>query len=419
MRIIFIIVLQLFCFSAIAQNCAIKGVIRDASTNETLPFANISIVNEEKGVASDENGNFYIDKLKPGYITLDISFIGYQSKQTQQILVRNNKTAYIDIALIPQPNVLEGVEVRPAAFVKKEQSPISMQSIGTREIENNPGSNRDISRVIQSFPGVGSTPAFRNDIIIRGGGPAENRFFLDDVEIPVLNHFATQGASGGPVGIINADFIRNVDFYSSAFPAEKYNALSGVLDFKQKDGNLEKTNFQFAVGASEAALTVDGPIGEKTSYIFSVRRSYFQFLFSALRLPFLPTFNDYQLKLKTNIDKKNQLTIISIGALDNLKINTDIKDPEPSQKAILRSIPVNNQWSYTVGAVYKHFTPKGYHTFVLSRNKFNNELYKYPENDNAKPKTFNYNSTETENKFRYEYHLQNSNDMNIIFKTAM
>ncbi len=418
MRIVFIILLQLFYFSLTAQNCAIKGEIHDAATNEPLPFANISIVNQSKGVVSDENGRFYIDKLNPGYVILEVSFIGYKSRQTNQILLRRNKTEYITITLTPLSKMLKGVEVRPASFVKREEAPISMQSIGTREIENNPGSNRDISRVIQSFPGVGSTRAFRNDIIIRGGGPAENRFFLDDVEIPVLNHFATQGASGGPAGIINADFIRNVDFYSSAFPAEKYNALSGVLDFKQKDGNLEKTSFQFAVGASEAALTVDGPIGKKTSCIFSVRRSYLQFLFSAIGLPFLPTFNDYQLKLKTNIDKKNQFTIISIGALDHLKINTDIKDPEPSQKAVIRSIPVNNQWSYTVGAVYKHFAKKGYHTFVLSRNKFNNELYKYPENDSTKPKTFNYNSTETENKFRYEYHLQNSS-IKAVFSTNM
>ncbi len=388
-----------------AQNCVLKGVVRDAQNNESVPFATIKVLESTQAVVCDVEGNFSINNLKPGYVVLEVASIGYKTQQSYEILVSKRQVAFVEIDLEPQANILKDIEVRPSNFVKREEAPVSMQSIGIKEIENNPGSNRDISRVIQSFPGVGSTPAFRNDIIIRGGGPSENRFFLDDVEIPVLNHFATQGASGGPVGIINADFIRNVDFYSSAFPAAKYNALSGVLDFKQKDGNKDRANLQFAVGASEASFTVDGPLGKKATYVFSVRRSYLQFLFSAIGLPFLPTFNDYQLKTKIKFNKRNQLNIISIGSLDFMKINKDLEDPTPSQQAILNSIPVNNQWSYTIGGVYKHFFKKGYHTVVVSRNMLNNELYKYPENDESKNRSFDYTSTETENKLRYEYHL--------------
>ncbi len=391
-----------------AQSSVLKGVVRDAQNNAPLAFANVGIVGKNIGTSTKDDGTFLIENLEAGSVVLEVSYLGYVSRQTNEILLNNNKTAYIEIALEPQANALPDIVIRPASFVKKATSPISMQSIGIREIENNPGSNRDVSRVIQSFPGVGATPAFRNDVIIRGGGPSENRFFLDDVEIPVLNHFATQGASGGPVGIINADFIRNIDFYSSSFPAAKYNALSGVLDFKQKDGNPDKTNVQFAIGASEASLTLDGPIGKKTTYIASVRRSYLQFLFSGIGLPFLPTFNDYQIKTKTKFDQNNQLTVISIGSLDHLRINDNIKHPTPSQEAILSSIPINNQWSYTIGAVYKHFFKKGHHTLVLSRNKLSNQLYKYPENDESQNKTFDYMSSETENKLRYEYHLRHS-----------
>jgi len=307
----------------------------------------------------------------------------------------------------PSEQTLEEVVITVDPFAKTQEAPLSMQSVGIKEIESNPGSNRDISRVIQSFPGVGSTPAFRNDVIIRGGSPSENRFYLDGVEIPVLNHFSTQGASGGPVGIINADFIQRLDFYSGSFPASKYNALSGMLDFKQKEGSKDKTNFQFAIGSSDAALTVDGPIGEKTSYIFSLRRSYLQFLFSALELPFLPTYNDYQLKIKTNIDQKNQISVISIGSLDNLTLNTGIENPDASQEYLLSQIPVNNQWSYTFGIVYRHFFDKGFHTLVLSRNMLNNQFYKYPDNDESQDKSFDYLSTEAENKLRYELTYNN------------
>jgi hypothetical protein len=412
------IVLILLSSSVWAQNGQIKGKISDAENNEPLPFANILLDGTNVGTTSDLDGNFHLQGLSPGYQKLRISFIGYKTQITDDVFVSNTNIPFLEIQLETDESVLQEVVVKADPFRKKEEAPISMQSIGIKELESNPGSNRDISRVIQSFPGVGSTPAFRNDVIIRGGGPSETRFFLDDVEIPVINHFSTQGASGGPVGIINADFIQNVDFYSSSFPAAKYNALSGILDFKQKEGSKDKTNFQAALGASEASLTVDGPIGRSTSYIFSVRRSYLQFLFAALELPFLPTFNDYQLKVKTNIDSKNQVTLISIGSLDNLTLNKNIDDPDASQEYILSQIPVNNQWSYTIGSVYKHFFDHGYHTVVLSRNMLNNRFYKYPDNDESLDKSLDYRSTEAENKFRYELSAR-SGDLKINASTNL
>jgi hypothetical protein len=401
-KFIFIIHLLFIGVVIFAQNAQIKGKLTDASNNEPLGFANVIVEGTKTGAVTDLDGNFIITGLKPGYIRLTATYLGYKTLISSDILVSNNNIPFIELSMEPSSKILSEVLITVDPFTKKQESPISMLSISTKEIESNPGSNRDISRVIQSFPGVGSTPNFRNDVIIRGGGPSENRFYLDDVEIPVLNHFSTQGASGGPVGIINADFIKSVDFYSGSFPANKYNALSGILDFKQKDGSKDKTNLQLAIGASEASVTLDGPAGKKSNYIFSVRRSYLQYLFSAIGLPFLPTFNDYQFKFKTDFDKKNQLTIISIGSLDNNSLNTAIENPDLTQQYILSQIPVNNQWSYTFGTVYKNFFDKGYHTFVYSRNMLDNILYKYPENDETKARILDYYSRESENKLRYE-----------------
>ncbi len=401
---IFILLYSVVIFS---QSAEVHGKITDVTNNEPVAFANVIVAGTNIGATSDFNGEFFITGLAPGYVKLQVSFIGYKPAFSADVLVSNSSIPFVEIKLEPTQELLNEVVVNADPFDKVLEAPLSMQSIRVKEIESNPGSNRDISRVIQSFPGVGSTPAFRNDVLIRGGGPSENRFFLDGIEIPVLNHFSTQGASGGPVGIINADFIQSVDFYSGSFKASSYNALSGVLDFKQKEGSKDKTNVQFAIGASEAAFTLDGPIGEKTSYIFSVRRSYLQFLFSAIGLPFLPTFNDYQFKLRSDIDEKNKLTVISIGSLDNLKLNTGIEDPDEGQEYILNQIPINNQWSYTFGIVYNNFFKNGYHTLVLSRNMLNNEFYKYPNNDENQPKNFDYSSSEAENKFRYELSLNN------------
>ena len=399
-----IFVLIMTPFILLAQRASLSGKVYDKISNEPLPFVNVVVSGTSIGSATDKDGHFELNNLTPGFIRVEASFVGYKKAISSEIEVSNAKTAFIEIKLEKSESEIEEVKVTASPFRKTLESPVSLRSIGIGEIEKAPGANRDISKVIQSFPGVQSTPAYRNDIIIRGGGPSESRFYLDGVEVPFINHFATQGASGGPVGILNADFIREVNLYSGAFPANRGNALSGVLEFNQIDGNEEKLQFSGTVGASEIAATLDGPIGEKTNFVFSVRQSYLQFLFSALELPFLPTFTDMQFKIRTRFDAKNELTLIGLGANDINKLNLDIKNPDEDQKYILGQLPENEQWSYTFGAVYKHYRENSYQTFVASRSHLNNTAYKYLENDNSSEdnKILDYNSEEIENKLRFE-----------------
>lgn len=392
-----------------AQNGIIEGKILNARNNEPIPFSNIIINGTTIGSTSDLDGKFIFTGIEPGYIKLVASSIGFEKTITEEIYVTNSKRTYIEIRMEETITNLEEVVVKAATFKQKKESPVSLRTIGIKEIEKNPGGNRDISRVIQSFPGVSSTPAFRNDVIVRGGGAGENSFYLDGVEIPNLNHFSTQGASGGPVGIINTDFIREVDFYSGAFPANRGGALSSVIEMRQIEGNKEKWGLKGALGASDLALTANGPISEKSTLIFSVRRSYLQFLFGVIGLPFLPTYNDYQLKYKIRFDEKNELSVISLGALDQFELNKEANDT-PEQRYILNYIPVNEQWNYTFGVVYKHYREKSYDTYVFSRNFLNNRSYKYINNDETNENNLlqDYQSDEIENKFRYENTYRNN-----------
>lgn len=403
-RIILIQIVFLLSLFAGAQNGKLKGKISDALTNEPLPFVNVVVSGTTNGTVSDLDGNFELAGIKPGYISVEASFVGYKQTISSEVEVSVANTNFIEIVLEKQLEELDEVTVTASPFRKTQESPVSLRTIGIGEIEKSPGANRDISKVIQSFPGVQSTPAYRNDIIIRGGGPSESRFYLDDVEVPFINHFATQGASGGPVGIINADFLREVNYYAGAFPANRGNALSGVLEFNQIDGNKDKLKFQGTLGASELAGTVEGPLGEKTTFVVSARRSYLKFLFSLIELPFLPTFNDMQFKVKTRLDKKNEITFIGLGAIDVFDLNEGIEDPDEQQKYILSQLPVNEQWNYTIGGVYKHFSKNGYHTFVASRSHLNNSSIKYFENDESSEenKILDYESEEIENKLRIE-----------------
>lgn len=385
------------------QTYAIKGIVKDAVSGRPLSYVNVVIWHTAVGAVSDSAGGFEISAVKPGSYRLQTSFVGYKPVVSAEFQVAN-KDVFVAVEMEEARENLGEVQVVASPFRKTAESPLGLRVIGFKEIEKSAGGNRDISRVVQTFPGVASTAAFRNDLMVRGGGPAENRFFLDGVEIPHINHFSTQGASGGPVGIINSDFIREVDFYSAAFPAARGNALSSVLDFKLKDGNKEKFSLRGVLGSSDIGLSVDGPAGPRTTYQVSVRRSYLQFLFDLIGLPFLPTFTDAQFKVKHAFDGRNELTFLGLGAIDDMKLNTGMKDMSEKNQYILTYLPVVKQKTYTLGAVYKHRTENKVFSLILSRSQLHNTNVKYRANDDSSPDnlTLDYRSDEIENKFRSE-----------------
>ena len=412
-------VVFIMCFLTLTgQSGVIKGVVTDATNNETIPFANVFIDQIKTGVATDFDGIYKIENLKPGVYNITYSFVGYNTKSVAEVIVNPNKPTVLDIQLISSSTSLEEVEITASPFQKSFESPVSKRSINATEIYRNPGGNRDISKVIQSLPGVSSSASFRNDIVIRGGAPNENRFYLDGIEVPNINHFATQGSSGGPVGMINVNFIREVDLYTGAFPSNRGNTLSSVMEFKQIDGNTDRIASTFTLGSSDFGLTLDGPINKKTTFVFSARRSYLQFLFQAIGLPFLPTYNDFQFKSKTKINNKNQITVIGLGAIDDFVLNTGINDNILAKENltlddslslernnyILGYLPVSTQWNYATGVNWTSFKENSFQNFILSRNHLNNRSYKYYNNDENNPegKIQDYISQEIENKFRFE-----------------
>lgn len=385
------------------NSCVIKGRVFDVSNNEAVPFANVLVFGTTKGVAADAEGCFRIENIAPGFVRLSVSSVGYKTKISEEFPVYTNAERTADISLEAVSTALEQVTVKVSPFRKTADSPVSLQRIGIAEIEKNPGGNRDISKVVQSMPGVLSSPAFRNDFVVRGGGPSENRFYLDEVELPNLNHFATQGASGGVVSIVNIDFVKEVNFYSGAFPAAAGNMLSSMLDFHQMEGNPDRVKVRATFGATDYGLSLDGPLIPKTTFLFSARRSYLKMLFGIIGLPFLPVYNDFQFKTVTRFDRKNELTLLGIGAYDVNHLNTDMKNPDDHQQYLLNWLPESRQWSYTVGATFKHYGHNWHHLFVLSRSGLHNKIEKYTGNDKHNPKTVDYRSGEMENKFRFEH----------------
>ena len=407
------LIVILFCckFSVFfGQTGTIKGKVFNSINNEPIVLATIEIENTKIGAISDIDGNYIIDNLKPGMYNVICSFIGFQTEFFLEVQVTSSRPTKLEFALIEETTALDEVIIVKSPFNKKIESPVSLKTISASEIYRNPGGNRDISKVIQILPGVGSSASFRNDIIVRGGAPNENRFYLDGIEVPNINHFATQGSSGGPVGMINVNFIREVDFYAGAFPANRGNALSSILEFKQIEGNDEKLNGTFTLGSSDIGLTLDGPIGKKSNFILSARRSYLQILFKALALPFLPTYNDFQYKQTITFNKKNKLTLIGLAAIDDFELNTGVNDRLDDEvkitrnNYILRNLPVNTQQNYTVGVNWKHYATNSFQNVILSRNQLSNKSIKYFDNiEIGENLLLDYDSNEIENKLRLEH----------------
>ncbi len=401
-RLFLALIFCFFSFSVSAQNGIIKGKLINKVNKEPVPFCAVAIDGTAIGANTDEQGAFVFTNLKPGFYNLKTSCIGYKPFILFEVEVNNAKAIFVTLEIEESISEINEIEVTSSAYVKMEESPVSLRTIGVAEIKRNPGGNRDISRVMQSLPGIQISPSFRNDLIVRGGSPNENRFYLEGIEVPVINHFTTQGASGGPVGMLNVDFIKEVSFYAGAFPANRGNALSSVIEFDYKDAREDKPQVSFTVGATDLAATLETPLTKNSGLIIGWRRSYLQFLFQALELPFLPKYDDLQFKYENKLSKKDILEVVGIGALDKVSLNLEANKTD-QQKIILNSIPVSGQWNYTLGTRYRHFRDQSYLTIVVSRNHLKNTANKYENNDEEKGrKLFDYDSHEIENKLRIE-----------------
>jgi len=418
MRISTLLVLLLFLsFSIQAQNTGnITGTVKDKLTQEALIGVSIKLEGSEIGAATDVDGNFRINGIPPKSYNVIASYVGYAPQTKFNVVVTSGNANQLNFELDPDGKSLGEVvvSVNRSVRIASAETPLSIQSLSVEEIKSNPGGNFDISRVVQALPGVGGVAGtgggFRNDLIIRGGGPSENVYYLDGVEIPIINHFSTQGAAGGPAGILNVSFIEDATLATSAFNARYDNTLSSVLQFRQKDGNPEKIQGNFRVGASETALTLEGPLGKKngkTTFLASARRSYLQFLFEAIGLPIRPDYWDFQYKVTHKINAKTTFTALGVGAIDDFYFEAP-KDATPENLYILSSVPGTNQWNYTQGFSLKRLINNGFWNLTFSRNMLDNKLDQFADNFDAKQKDeskriLDIQSQEIENKLRFDF----------------
>lgn len=391
----------------------LTGYVKDSKTGESIPGATVQLIGTQLGANTSQEGFFSIDKIPTKTYNVQVSFIGYETAIKYNVVIRSGGVPDLNFELKESSTELEDVVVIANPFEKIEETPLSIQKLSREEIATYPGGNNDIAKVVQSLPGVsGSIGGFRNDVIIRGGAPNENVYYLDGIEIPNINHFATQGSAGGPVGLLNVSFFEGVTLSTSAFGAQYDNVLSGVLQFDQRNGNARDFKTNIRVGSSETALTMEGPLFRKrnsqedsnTSFIVSVRRSYLQLIFDLIGLPILPDYWDFQYKVTHKIDKYNELLVTGVGSVDDFRVN-ELDEFDADQQATQDQVPIIRQRTNTVGISWKNRfkNGSGFMTTTLSNNFLTNNFRQYTDNINQTGLFLQNVSTETETKLRFNY----------------
>ncbi len=388
-------------------NGIITGRVIDKISKEALPGVNILIVGTTTGAATDINGVFEIRGLAAGTYQVRASFVGYNSLIKTDVIVSNSSPVNLLFELTESVIQLEGVTVQSDYFDMNPTELNSVSSFSYEEIRRAPGGFEDVVRALSVLPGVAQASAGRNDLVVRGGAPSENLYLVDGFVVPNINHFGSQGATGGPLSFINLDFVRETTFSTGGFPALYGDKLSSVLRIDLREGRKDKLGGKATISASQFGLNLEGPVSEKSNFIFSARRSYLDFIFNAAGFNFVPEYYDVLGKYSYDIDNKNKISYLFIGAFDRVKFNNKDSDDLYENSRILGS----DQNQYVTGISYRKLFNNGFLNLTLSRNFTD---YDSSQRDTLLNPIFLNISREQENELKADavYKLSSTSELN-------
>ena len=380
----------------------IRGQIIDGISQLPLTQANIIVENSEIGTSSDDNGEFVLECPEEGYYSISISYIGYKSKILYDIWVRPNAYDYQKILLYPSVILLDNVVVTKSYFEKSSLNNFSVVGFKNDQIRRAPGAGGEITRILNSLPSVASVGENRQDIMVRGGGPNENGFLIDNVYIPSISHFnQPDGRSNGPVGLINTELVETMDFYSNGFSPQYGNKLSSFGDISYREGNKESIEGNIGLGLGGAGGVLEGPITKRSSFLSSFRMSYLDIISDAINAGGLPSYSDYQGKINYRPNPYSNFTIL--GILGSSLYERDVKDASS-----------NGEDSY--GYVKNDQSTLGLnHRFIWSKNGFSNSSVSLTD-QTSKNNFFNIYTDSTLNEVNDSYktfHIRNVNQIRI------
>ncbi len=355
-------------FSQADDKGIIKGKIIDEETQNPVKNAGIELMNTGVKVFSDDRGEFTFDNLRHSSYEIKVVSVGYEPSIKSNLIIYASKPLEILIRLIPKSIVTDVIDVEANSFDQSSNVNLSSINLDYEEIRRAPGATEDISRMLQTAPGVAIGNDQRNDIIIRGGSPSENLIIIDGIEIPNINHFGTDGSSSGAIGFINSKFIRETDMLTGGFPSLYGDRLSGVVNIKFREGS--RKNFYKDINLSITGFggVFEAPLSENGSFLFSVRRSYLELIQNAIRLTSVPNYWDFNLKVAYDFSQTDKLIMIGLLGLDKIDFSgeSEANNPYGNSKS--------NQKTLGTGINYKKIFKKGYLQTVLSYSRTDDNI---------------------------------------------
>lgn len=405
MKIYYMLISMIFvsAFSINAQDNKgiITGKVISAMNQKPLQGITVRVEGTNLGAISNAEGKFTVRNVAVGEYAVKFTAVGYATYVKANVIVSNVKPAQLEIELVEKYIQLGEAVVRASYFQKSVEAISSSQILSSEDIRRTPGAQEDVVRATALLPGVAVTQAGRNDLIVRGGAPYENLFIVDNIEVPNINHFGTQGSSGGPLSIINIDFVKNVKFAAGAFGSKYGDRTSSMTNIQLRNGNEEKFGGKVVLSATGFGVNLEGPMYEGSSFLFSARRSYLDLIFKAAGFGFIPEYWDFQGKANFKINDNNYISFLAIGALGSVKLNNEDEDKRYDNSRVA----VPNQDQYFSGITWKSLMEKGFLTVTLGETFTKYSTY---QNDASNPpqKIFYNNSTEAETSLRTDLDLQ-------------
>ncbi|ACF12583.1 TonB-dependent receptor plug [Chloroherpeton thalassium ATCC 35110] len=368
----------------------IEGSVIDRDTQQPIIGARIEVLGTTLGAIADMNGQFFIEGLQSGTYRLKATAVDYQPIVKSDIAVGSAQSVKLVVEMqIDAYQAGEIVVTATQLFNKAEDVKVSSNELSQEEIRRSPGSAEDVSRMVQALPGVATAADSRNDLIVRGGSPIENFIMIDGIEVPNINHFGTQGASGGPIGMINVDFLQEVTFSAGGFPVKYGDRLSSIMDIQYRDGDKNKLTGKFDLGLAGAGFIVEGPIQKgKSSYIVSARKSYLDLLLSSTGLTAVPNYTNFNLKATYELSPTHKLAVIGLGGIDRIEFKGAEDEDDPSNDHI-----EYDAWQSVIGLSHKWLAGK--QTYVQTSLSQNNYHYGI-DVDSAGTSEFSNNSLDSE-----------------------
>lgn len=403
------IVLSLLSAALWAQEKgSITGMVIDAQTKEPLVGVNVVLIGTERGGSTNDEGKFRIEELPGGAYQAEFSYLGYLSEIKTDIIVTNTRPAYLSVQLKPQPVQGEAVLVTAGYFVEEKETQPSVIGFSREEIRRFPGGFEDVVRTVSTLPGVAiNTSGGRNDLLVRGGGPAENLYVVNNIEVPNINHFSTQGSSSGSLSFVNLDFVESVTFSSGGFAARYGDKMSSVLSLDMSRGRDDRPGGKFLISATQFGANIEGPLEERGNYILSARKSYLDFIFKAAGLPFVPVYTDFNLLANYDLSPRDQLFLLGLVALDRVD-----RDQSTEENRVTNAGIMDNTQDIWIGGInYRRLFNHGYLDATLN---FNFYQYRFSQVDEFESEYFNSRADERETGLKLQHYWSISPGLGLL-----